>query len=139
MALAEVMGRRATAFYAALTHDLESLGDAGGVVGLQMDGQQVGPRLGKVLDVAQGLVDHQVHIQEHVGALADGLDHRDADGDVGHKAAVHHVHVEVIGGGHLFNVPFQVDKIGGENRGGDLDHDDSSLSNTGGTGQEPAA
>ena len=34
-------------FYAALPHDPQSLGDAGGVVGLQVAREQVRPRLGK--------------------------------------------------------------------------------------------
>ncbi len=109
-------------FHPALPHDLQRLGDAGGVVGLQVDGQQVGPRLGEVLDVPHRLVDHQVDVQKHVGALADRLDHRDADGEVGHKGAVHHIHMEVVGGGHPLDVPLQIDEIGGQNRRSDFNH-----------------
>ncbi len=101
-------------FYAALPHDPQGLGDAGGVVGLQVDGEQVRPSLGKGLDVPHRLVDHQMDVQEHVGALADGLDHRDADGEIGNESAVHHVHMEVVGIGDPPDIPFQIDKIGGE-------------------------
>ena len=115
MALAEVMG---------LPHDLQGLGDPGGVVGLQMDGQQIGPGFGEVLDVAHRLVDHQMDVQEHIGTLADRLDHGDPNGQVGHEAAVHDIHMEVVGAGDLFDVPLQVDEVSGEDRRGNFDHND---------------
>ena len=77
----------------------------GGVVGLQVDREQVGPRLGEGLDVPHRLFDHQVDVQKHVGVLPDGLEHRDADGDVGDKGAVHHIHMEVVGGGYPLDIP----------------------------------
>ena len=109
-------------FYPTFPHDLQGLGDVGGVVGLQMDGQQVGSGLGEVLDVPHRLVDHQMDVQKHVCTLADGLYYRDANGKVGDKAAVHHIHMEIVRGRHFFDVPLQIDKIGGQNRGSDLYH-----------------
>ncbi len=39
---------------------------------------------------------------------------RDADGEIGNESAVHHVHMEVVGIGNPPDIPFQIDKIGGE-------------------------
>lgn len=94
----------------------------GGVVGLQMDREQVGPGLGESLHIAHRLVDHQVHVQKQVGAFADGLHHRHADGEVGYEAAVHHVHVEHVGAGHPGDIPLQIHKISGEDGGRDFNH-----------------
>ena len=106
----------------ALPHEPQGLGNVVGVVGLQVDGEQVGPRLGEGLHIPHRLFDHQVHVQEHVGALPDGPHHRHADGEVRHEGAVHHVHVEVVGGGHPADVPLQIDKIGREDGGRNFNH-----------------
>ena len=79
-----------------------------------------GPRPDRILDSL--MAHHQVDIQWQGRGGADALHHRDADGDVGHEQAVHHVHMDVVGGGDLLDVTAQVGKIGGENGGGDLDH-----------------
>ena len=89
-----------------------------------MDGQQIGAGLGKVLDVAYRLVDHQMDVQEHIGTLTDGLDHRDPDGQVGHEAAVHDIHMEIVGAGNFFDIPLQVDEVSGEDRRSNFNHHD---------------
>ena len=51
-----------------------------------------------------------------MGFLLDGLHHGDAEGDVRHEAAVHHIAVEPAGLAavdHL-DVGFQVEEVGGE-------------------------
>ena len=109
-------------FDLALVHDAQGFGDAGGVVGFQMDAEQVGARFGKCLDIAHRLVDHQMHVQKHIGFLADGLHHGHADGDVGHESAVHDIHVYPVGGADGLNVAFQIAEVSRKNGGGDFDH-----------------
>ena len=84
--------------------------------GLVVEGDDVGASLGEGLEVFLGFHNHQVDIQWLLGFLLDGLHHGDAEGDVGHKAAVHHVAVEPVGLAavdHL-DVGFQVEEVGGE-------------------------
>ena len=104
-------------------HAANGLGDAFGTGGLQMDGEQVRPRLGKGVDIPGGVGDHQMHVQEHVGGLAQGLHHRHADGDVGDELAVHHVHMHPVGSGNLFDIPFQIGEIGRKNGRCNFNHD----------------
>ena len=97
--------------YPALLHPVQGAVDGGGEVGLQMDGEQVCPRLGKGANIPLRLFNHQVYVQKLAGAGAQGLDHRHADGNVGDKHAVHHVHVEPVGVGDPLNVPLKIGKI----------------------------
>jgi hypothetical protein len=87
-----------------------------------MDRHQVGAGVAELLHVPHRLHDHQVHVQRQHGGGPQGLDHRDANGDIGDEHAVHHVHVDVIGGGDPLDVPLQICEIGGENAGCDLYH-----------------
>ena len=103
--------------------------DGGGHVRLQVDREQVGARLGEGLHKPSRLLHHQMGVQEHAGVLADGLDHRHTDGNVGHKHPVHHVHMDPVGGGDGLDIPPQFTKIGGKNGGSDLDHTASSFHN----------
>ena len=73
---------------------------------LHVDGDDVGAGLGKVCHALLRLHNHQVAVQGLVGDVAQGVHNQGADGDVGHKAAVHDVHVDPVGaglvhGGHL--------------------------------------
>ena len=90
--------------------------------GFQVDGQQIRPRLGEGFDVPHRLLNHQVDIQKHIGTLPDGLHHWHAYGDVGNEGAIHHVHMEVVGGGRRLDVPLQVGEVGGKDRGRDFNH-----------------
>ena len=65
--------------------------------GFDVDGEEVGPGADEGLDVALGFDDHQVDIERQPRALPDGLDDGRSDGDVRHEAAVHDVHVKLVG------------------------------------------
>ena len=67
-------------------------------------------------------------VQEHIRDLSDGFQYRDADGDVGDKHAVHHVHMDIIGIGDAVDIPLQICKIGGEDRRGNFNHGDDLFS-----------
>ena len=96
-------------------------------VRLHMAGDDVRARVAELLHIADGTVDHQMHVQRQGGGGTDGLHHGDADGNVGYEQTVHHVHVDVIGGGDLLDVPRQIGEIGGQDGGGDLDHGETSF------------
>ena len=84
--------------------------------GLIVESDDVGACLGEGLEVLLRLHDHQVDVKRLLGFLLDGLHHGDAEGDVRHEAAVHHVAVEPVGLAavdHL-DVGFQVKEVGGE-------------------------
>ena len=91
-------------------------------VRLHMTGDDVRTGIAELLHIADRALDHQMDVQGQGGGGTNGLDHRNADGDVGHEQAVHHVHMDVVGGGDLFDVTGQVGKIRGQDGGGDLDH-----------------
>ena len=92
-------------------------------VRLHMDRHQVRPSVAELLHVPDGLGDHQVYVQGQLRGGPDGLHHRDADGDVGDKHPVHHVHMDVVGGGDAMDIPLQIRKIGGEDGRRDFDHE----------------
>jgi hypothetical protein len=62
--------------------------------GLVVDAHPVGPGLGKGGDELVRVLDHQVAVERQMGHLAQALDHHWPNGDVGHKMAVHHIHVD---------------------------------------------
>ncbi len=86
-------------------------------VGLQMDGQPVRSSLDKPLGIADGPLDHQVHIQKQVRGFPQGLQHRDAQRNIGYKAAVHHVDMQPFRSGslHISHVFSQSRKVSREN------------------------
>ena len=62
-----------------------------------VEGDAGGAGLGEGLDPAQGVVDHEVAVEEGGGeALAQRLHHGGAERDVGHEMAVHDVHVQPV-------------------------------------------
>ena len=67
-------------------------------------------------------------IQRKVRDRTNGLHHRDAYGDVGHKQAVHNIHMDIVGGFNALNIPAEVGKVSRENGGCDLDHGEWILS-----------
>ena len=92
--------------------------------GLVVHADPVGPGVGKGGDELVGVLDHQVAIERQAGGLAQALDHRGADGDVGDEMAVHDVDVDdgaaaALGRGNLVG---QVGEVGGEDGGKQLDH-----------------
>ena len=79
--------------------------------GLHLNTDDVRAGFGEVLDVLLGLNNHQVHIQRLAGHRPQGLhDHR-SNGDVGHKAAIHHIDVNPVSAG-LVNRPHVLSKLG---------------------------
>lgn len=62
-----------------------------------VDGDAVRSGLGKALDVAARLVDHQVNVEVLRRVLRNLLDDELAEGDVGDEVAVHHIEVEPVG------------------------------------------
>ena len=105
-------------------------------VRLHMTGDEVAAGIAELLHIAHGAVDHQVDVQRQDSGGANGLHHGNADGDVGHEQTVHHVHVDVIGGGDGLNIAAQMGKIGGEDRRSDFYHTETPF---GGTGRAGAA
>ena len=95
-------------------------------VGLDMTGDEVRARVAELVDIALGLHDHQVHVDGQRRALADGLEHRDTDADIGDEAAVHHVKVDVVGGGNGLDAGAELGKVGGEDGRCDLDGHDKN-------------
>ena len=95
----------------ALLHAPEGLPDAERHIGLQVDREQIGAGVGKGIHIAPRLFHHQMDVQKHLRVPADGRHHRHADGDVGHEHAVHHVHMEPVGGIHPPDLPLQIAKI----------------------------
>ena len=100
------------------------------VAGLVVDGEDIGAGIAEVLDIAAGVLDHQVHVEGFLRMLLDVLDDGLAEGDVGHKDAVHHVDMEPValrGVEHL-DVALEVAEVGTEKRGGYQFHKRSVLS-----------
>ena len=100
-------------------------------VGLHMTGDDVRPGVAELVHIAHRLLNHQMHVQGQVRHRMDALHHRDADGDVGHEQAVHHVHMDVIRSGDGLNVPGQIRKVRRQDRGGNFDHENRSFQSAG--------
>jgi len=66
-----------------------------------VDGNQVGTGPSEGIDVPLRLDDHQVHMQRKPRHWAKCLHHERPDGDVGHKASIHHVDVDHVRSGLL--------------------------------------
>ncbi len=62
--------------------------------GLLMDRNHIGAGGGESLDVSLRIFDHEMHVEGQAGCLAKRCYYRDADGNIGHKMAVHDVHVK---------------------------------------------
>ena len=95
-------------------------------VGLDMAGDEIRARVAELLDIALGLHDHQVYVDGQRRAIADGLEHGDADADIGDEAAVHHVKVDVVGGGDGLDAAPELGEVGGEDGRCDLDRHGNS-------------
>ena len=66
------------------------------LVRLDVKHDEIRPGIAKFADVAVRPVDHEMHIQKHLRMPAHGLHDRDADRDIRHKNAVHHVNMDVV-------------------------------------------
>ncbi len=67
--------------------------------GFDVDGQAISAGPGKIGDERLRPLDHQVNVQRQGGDRPDGLHNGRADGEVGHKLAIHHVDMNPIGAG----------------------------------------
>ena len=63
-----------------------------------------------------GVDDHQVNVEGLLGFGGDGVDHREAEGYVGDKDAVHNVEVVPVGlrAVEHFNVAIKIAEVSGE-------------------------
>ena len=66
-----------------------------------MDRQDCRARIGESRDIFVRIRNHQVNIEGKSRDLSDRLDHRRTDRDVGHKVAVHDIHVQQVRAGFL--------------------------------------
>ena len=89
--------------------------------GLHLDTDDVGSSLGEVGHVALRLNDHQVHVQGLGRDRAQGLHDQGTDRDVGHEAAIHHIHMDPVGAGLVdgTHVLAKAGEIGRKDRRGD--------------------
>ena len=92
-------------------------------VGLVMHGDDVRTSLDEIVQILIRVGNHQVHVQHFVGRLAQRLDHRRADRDIGHKMAVHHVYMDIFRTrvGRGFDIACQICKIRRKNGRGQFD------------------
>ena len=92
--------------------------------GLVVDADPVGSGIGKRGDEVVGILDHEVAIEGQACGLAQALDDRRAEGDVGDEVAVHDVDMDdgsatAFGCGNLVG---EVREVGGQDGGEQLDH-----------------
>ena len=77
----------------------------------------VGARIGEAFEQDGRVVDHQMAVEEELGALAERPhDHR-TDGEVGDEVAVHHVDVEQVGRvGDAIHLGRELSEVGRQDR-----------------------
>ena len=103
--------------------EILDLGEVAVQVGasLNLYGNDVGAGLGEVGDVLLRLNDHQMHVQGLLGHRTQRFNDQRTDGDVGHEAAVHHVHVNPVSTGlvHRLDLFAEAGEVGREDGWGD--------------------
>ena len=62
-----------------------------------MNGDDVSACLYKVVDVADRIIDHQMHVKDQLAVGTERTDDGRTEADVGHKGAVHYVQMHHIG------------------------------------------
>ena len=67
--------------------------------GFAMDGDGVAPCVGEGVDVSDGVVDHEVGIEESVRVSSDGFNHRRSECYVGDEHPVHNIEVDPVRAG----------------------------------------
>ena len=90
-----------------------------------MEADEIGSGLGKLRGIAVGVADHQVDVVKGIGnGFFKALEHRRADGDVGHEMAVHHIYVQKVGAvpDGLGAVALQIGKVRRKDRRGNVKH-----------------
>ena len=85
--------------------------------GFLMNGNPIGPSVGKFGNEQVWIFDHQVTIEGHVELFAKGANDRRADGEIGDEVAVHNVQVKdgAAAVDRLLGVGGKLRKIGGKN------------------------
>ncbi len=78
-----------------------------------MHANEIGPGINKFLDIATGVIDHQVDVEEESVLLATPANDRWSEGDVGDKVSVHDVPVDpfdpcLFKGCELFAQPTEI-------------------------------
>ena len=86
-----------------------------------MHGDDVAARIGEGRQERIARLDHQVAIEDLVGAVAHRLDDRRSEGNVGHIVPVHHVEMDPVGTGFDHGLDFvaEAGEIGRQHRGCD--------------------
>ena len=87
--------------------------------GFDVKSDHVGTGIDEVAHIAIRFIDHQVHIQESVGGLTQGFDHRCTDGQIGNEVPVHDIDMDPVCSrtDDVFHVPGQATEIGREDAG----------------------
>ena len=85
---------------------------------LDVDGDQIGARLAKLLHIAVRLGNHQMHIQRQTRPTAYGLHDRQPKTQIGHKVAVHDIQMQQLRPGCFTALDFvgQMAKIASQQR-----------------------
>ena len=86
--------------------------------GFDVKGQILAAGLAEGGDVVDGIADHQVHIHHQATGAGEGFDDVGPHGEVGHKVAIHDVHVQKIGPRALDvgGLTGELAEIGGQDR-----------------------
>ena len=69
--------------------------------GFHLHRNDVGAGLGEFRHIFFRLHDHQVNVESLLGDRAQGLHNQGADGDIGHKAPIHHIDMDPVGAGFV--------------------------------------
>ncbi len=109
-------------------------------VEFDMNGHAVGAGLGKGFEEDVGAGAHQMDVKGQAAQRAKGLDDGGAEGNVGHKMAVHDVEVKPVGAGAVDAGGFgaEAGEIRGQERRGDDHLRGGSLSHSGARSSAPA-
>jgi len=71
-----------------------------------MNGNNIGARLEKGFDVSIRVRNHQMDVEGQFGDFSQIGDNGWSHGNVGHKIAVHHIHVDPVGSGFFHGDDF---------------------------------
>jgi hypothetical protein len=87
-------------------------------LGLDVDRDNVGPRVDELVDERRRPRDHHVHVERQIGLATHGFDDRHAVSDVRHEVAVHHIKVQraSAGLGHGAHFGGEIAKVAQEER-----------------------
>ena len=90
---------------------------------LDVEGDGLRRRGDEAVDVAEGLIDHEVHVERQVGDAPPGSHDIRAEGEVGHEVAVHDIEVQAVHAGPLELVDDAVEaaEVGVKDARGDED------------------